>query len=90
MSRIFLCCQGAYLHIIKLLAYHLKCENIELSKIFYSQVVMFYHLIDRFSSAWLSLDVDCAIVGHNMTREVCSKVCKEVDRLICIVLMACT
>ena len=54
---------------------------------------MFYHLIDRFSSAWLSLDVDCAVTGHNVgnvMREVCSKVCKEVGRLNCIVLTACT
>ena len=46
----------------------------------YSQVVLLY-VIDGFSSAWLSLDVDCAVVGsniENVTREVCSKVCKKV------------
>ena len=46
----------------------------------YSQVVLLY-VIDGFSSARLSLDVDCVVVGcniENVTREVCSKVCKKV------------
>ena len=59
----------------------------------YLQVVMLYHLVNRYFTPWLSLIVECVVVSSNVgdvSREVCSKVCNKVGRLNCIVLLACT